>query len=137
MDEMTNKPKLGEDEKPQQKPLADEDELDFDAQAQSDEELEEAKFEQKLSKPIQAHGEEIHILRWREPTAGDIERAGNPITVDFFGEKPSLSFNEKKMSGMISVLTQTPPSSVRQLTAGDWNAIAWKLVRFFMPRMVG
>jgi tail assembly chaperone E/41/14-like protein len=94
---------------------------------------EESNLEHKLSQPIRAHGEEVHFLRWREPTAGDIERAGNPIIVDFFGEKPTLTFNEKKMSAMISELCRIPPSSVRQLTAGDWNVIAWKLVRFFMP----
>ena len=98
---------------------------------------EESPFEHKLSKPIEAHGEEITILKWREPTAGDIERAGNPITMDFFGEKPTMAFNERKMSAMISTLAAVPPSSVSRLSASDWNAIAWKLVRFFMPTVVG
>src|SRR5262245_1556974 len=92
-------------------------------------------FSFKLSKPIQAHGQEISILRWREPTAGDIERAGNPIIVDLFGEQPRLTFDERKMSGMMSVLAQVPPSSVKQLSASDWNTIAWKMVRFFMPAL--
>lgn len=114
-------------------------ETDFDSIPLEGEQpqLDEANFEQSLSKPVNAHGEELRYLKWREPTGADIERAGNPIIVDFFGEKPSLTFNEKKMSAMISTLCQIPPSTVRQLTAGDWNAIAWKLVRFFMPRMVG
>jgi len=86
-----------------------------------------------LAKPIQAHGEEITTLKWREPTGGDIERAGNPVYLDFSGEKPSISFNEKKMAAMISVLCAIPPSSVRQLGAKDWNAVAWKLFRFFTP----
>jgi hypothetical protein len=89
-----------------------------------------------LSKPVEAHGESLSVLRWREPTGGDIERAGIPVTLDFFGDKPAIQFNEKKMSAMISVLCQVPPSSVKQLTAGDWQAIAWKLTRFFMPRLV-
>ena len=110
--------------------------VDFDNLAAGDPQLAD-QLEQVLTRPIQAHGEELHILRWREPTGADIERAGNPIIVDFFGEKPSLTFNEKKMSAMISALCQVPPSSVRQLTAGDWNSIAWKLVRFFMPKMAG
>jgi len=89
-----------------------------------------------LSKPIQAHGEEVKIIKWREPTAGDIERAGNPIILEVFGlEQPRVTFDEKKMSAMISTLAQIPPSSVRQIPAGDWNTIAWKLVRFFMPAM--
>ena len=91
-------------------------------------------LEHVLSRPIDAHGEKVTVLRWREPTGGDIERAGNPIIVDFFGEKPSLTFNEKKMSAMMSLLAAVPPSGIKQLTAGDWNSIAWKLVRFFMPQ---
>jgi hypothetical protein len=95
-------------------------------------------FEQTLSWPIQAHGEELRILKWKEPTARDIEEAGNPISVDLMtGERPTVTFNEKKMSAMISQLCKIPPSSVKQLSAGDWHGIAWKLVRFFMPRMVG
>ena len=96
-------------------------------------EIEEDPLSQVLSRPIMAHGEEITVLKWGEPTAGDIERAGNPIKIDFFGGKPSLEFDERKMSAMISRLAKIPPSSVSQITAGDWNAIAWKFVRFFMP----
>jgi tail assembly chaperone E/41/14-like protein len=100
------------------------------AQAPPDEEI---SLEQALSKPIQAHGEEVRLLRWREPTGGDIERAGNPVKLDFSGERPSIGFDEKKMSAMMSVLASVPPSSIRQLTAKDWNAVAWKLFRFFTP----
>jgi hypothetical protein len=89
-----------------------------------------------LTKPIQAHGDEIKVLRWREPTGGDIERAGNPINIEMFGlEQPRLSFDEKKMTAMISLLCAIPPSSVRQITASDWNSIAWRMVGFFMPNM--
>ena len=111
--------------------------VDFDSSVSAEQLEQESNFEHTLEKPIHAHGEELRRLSWREPTGADIERAGNPIVVDFFGEKPSLTFAEKKMSAMISALCQIPPSSVRQLTAGDWNAIAWKLVRFFMPRAAG
>ena len=89
--------------------------------------------EHVLTKPIQAHGEEVRVLRWREPTGGDIETAGNPVYLDFSGTQPTITFNEKKMAAMISLLTAIPPSSVRQLTAKDWNAVAWKLFRFFTP----
>jgi Phage tail assembly chaperone proteins, E, or 41 or 14 len=97
----------------------------------------ELDFEHTLAKPIQAHGEEIKVLRWREPTGGDIERAGNPVYLDVSavptGGAATMTFNEKKMAGMISVLCQIPPSSVRQMTSKDWNAVAWKLFRFFTP----
>ena len=80
---------------------------------------EEQAPEHVLSKPIQAHGEEVRVLRWREPTGGDIETAGNPVYLDFSGAQPTITFNEKKMAAMISLLTAIPPSSVRQMTAKD------------------
>jgi hypothetical protein len=129
MDDRTNKPMIENEQ--------DKADLDFESSVSPDQVAAESAFEHTLSKPIQAHGEEVRRLTWREPTGNDIERAGNPIIVDFFGEKPTLTFNERKMSAMISALCQIPPSSVRQLTAGDWNSIAWKLVRFFMPQGAG
>jgi hypothetical protein len=115
----------------------DDEALDFNATEGADEmpALDaESNFEHTLIKPITAHGEPVTVLKWREPTGGDIERAGNPIRLDFSDPtNPSMTFNEKKMAGMISVLCNIPPSSVRQLVAKDWNAVAWKLFRFFTP----
>jgi Phage tail assembly chaperone proteins, E, or 41 or 14 len=114
-------------------------EMDAESQAQAEAEaaLEpEIDFlSQTLGRPIKAHGEEITILKWREPTALDIERAGNPIKVDFTSGQPQLTYDEKKMSSMMSRLCAIPPNSVSQMTASDWNAIALKLIRFFMPAM--
>jgi Phage tail assembly chaperone proteins, E, or 41 or 14 len=116
---------------------ADEPAVDFQSTAEGlpPQEEEDNPLEHVLTTPIEAHGEMISVLKWREPTARDIERAGNPIIVDFFGDKPQLTFAEKKMSAMISLLAQIPPHSVGKMSAGDWNAIAWKMTRFFMPRM--
>ncbi len=87
-----------------------------------------------LSKPIEAHGEQVTILRWREPTGFDIEKAGNPIVVETSpgGDRLRVTFDEKKMSAMISQLSKVPPHSVRSLVARDWNAVAFKVFRFFM-----
>lgn len=95
--------------------------------------VEEHSFDHILSKPIQAHGEELRELHWREPMGVDIEMAGNPVYLDFSGSAPSITFNEKKMANMMSRLCGLPPSSIRQLTAKDWNAVAWKLFKFFTP----
>ena len=93
-------------------------------------------MEHRLAKPIRANGEDVQVLTWREPTAGVIERAGNPIMLEFNGtDFPTMTFNEKKMNAMISTLCAIPPSSVRMLPAGEWQAIAYKLSRFFMPTM--
>jgi hypothetical protein len=96
-------------------------------------EMPEDLLSHKLTKPIPAHGEDILVLRWREPTGLDIEKAGNPITLEGVGlDRPRLSFDEKKMAAMISRLAAIPPSSVQKLAARDWNAIAFKVFRFFM-----
>lgn len=116
---------------------ADDDEApDFESTDEGNAPLPDPKsnFEHTLIKPIQAHGEEVTVLRWREPTGGDIERAGNPVRLDISDpNNPTLGFGEKKMAAMISQLCMIPPSSVRQMTAKDWNAVAWKLFGFFTP----
>jgi Phage tail assembly chaperone proteins, E, or 41 or 14 len=93
-----------------------------------------AGFVISLRRPVSAHGDEIKELKFREPTAGDIEICGNPVNIDFVpGETPKLSFNSKSMSAMMSTLASVPPSTIRQLHTRDWNTAAWNLASFFMP----
>jgi hypothetical protein len=88
----------------------------------------------KLRKPIIANGEEVSELKFREPTAGDIERAGNPVNIDFIsGDTPKLTFESKSMSAMMSILAAVPPSTIKQMHPKDWNTAAWNLANFFMP----
>jgi hypothetical protein len=86
-----------------------------------------------LTKPIEAHGEMISILHWREPTGGDIEKAGNPISIELEPNsgRYRVSFDEKKMTAMMVHLAGVPPHTIRALRAGDWTAIATKIFRFF------
>lgn len=87
-----------------------------------------------LRKAVIAHGEEIKELRFREPTAGDIETCGNPVNIDFLsGPSPKMTFNEKAMSAMMSTLAAVPPSTIKNLHTRDWNTAAWNLASFFMP----
>jgi hypothetical protein len=87
-----------------------------------------------LRKPVMAHGDEIKELRFREPTAGDIEKCGNPVSLDFnSGDTPKMSFDTKAMSAMMSTLAAVPPSTIRQMNPRDWNNAAWNLASFFMP----
>jgi hypothetical protein len=89
-----------------------------------------------LRKAIQANGEDVTELTFREPTAGDIERSGNPVIMDMVGlDRPQIVFDEKKMSAMMSNLAAVPPSAIRTLHPKDWNTIAWSLVNFFTPDM--
>lgn len=87
-----------------------------------------------LRKSIIANGDETKELTFREPTAADIERTGNPVNVDMLsGDVPKLTFDAKAMTQMMSLLAAVPPSSIRQMNTRDWNSAAWQLAAFFMP----
>jgi hypothetical protein len=87
----------------------------------------------KLRKEIQVHDEKVTELRLREPTAADIEKAGVPVVMDFSGELPKVTFDERKMSAMLSLLATAPPSSIRAMHTKDWLTAAWAIAGFFVP----
>jgi Phage tail assembly chaperone proteins, E, or 41 or 14 len=88
----------------------------------------------KLRKVIIANGDEVMELSFREPTAADIERTGNPVNVDMFATgDPKLTFEAKAMTQMMSLLAAVPPSTIRQMHPRDWNTAAWSLANFFIP----
>ena len=90
----------------------------------------------KLRKPIQLGSEEITQLTFREPTAADIERCGNPVNIDFIsGDTPKMTFDAKSMSAMMGVLAGVPPSTIKKMNTRDWNSAAWNLASFFLPDM--
>lgn len=87
-----------------------------------------------LRKSIIANGDEVNELTFREPTAGDIERAGNPVNIDMMSsDTPKVTFDAKAMTQMMSFLAAVPPSTIRQMHPKDWNTAAWSLAGFFMP----
>jgi len=86
-----------------------------------------------LRKSVVANGEETNELAFREPTAGDIERHGNPVLLDMAADPPRISFDSRAMTAMMSALATVPPSTIRQLHPKDWNTAAWMLADFFLP----
>lgn len=89
-----------------------------------------------LRKPIKLGSEEtITELTFREPTAADIERCGNPVSLDFSKnpDTPMMVFDTKSMSAMMSVLAAVPPSTIKKMSTRDWNSAAWGLASFFLP----
>lgn len=87
-----------------------------------------------LRKPIIANGDEVKELKFREPTAADIERCGNPVLLDMLSsETPKMSFDTKSMTAMMAQLAAVPPSTIRQMHPRDWTTTAWSLAGFFMP----
>jgi Phage tail assembly chaperone proteins, E, or 41 or 14 len=93
----------------------------------------EAAAKLELSKPIEAHGETITVINFREPTARDLLSIGNPVIFDPFQTPPKITHDEGKMHLMISTLGNIPPSSVQMLTTRDWTTCAWILTPFFLP----
>ena len=89
----------------------------------------------KLRKNVIANGEETDTLIFREPTAGDIERYGNPVLIDMGSDPPKISFDSKSMTQMMASLATVPPSTIRQLHPRDWNTAAWNLASFFLPEL--
>jgi hypothetical protein len=89
-----------------------------------------------LSKPVKSEGNMLEELVFREPTAADIEAVGNPVILDVLDrDVPKINFDARAMSAMMARLASVPPSTIRQLTARDWNTGAWRLVGFFTPVM--
>ena len=86
-----------------------------------------------LNKPIMAHGDEIKVLKFREPVAGDILMYGNPIQLDFTGNTVRVIFDETKMTNMMAGLAAIPPSSIGTMHPSDWMTAAYKLANFFAP----
>jgi hypothetical protein len=87
-----------------------------------------------LRKPVIAHGDEVKELKFREPTAADIEAIGSPITFNAFAEEGQRTKIEVKiMFAMMSHLAAVPPSTIKQMNAKDWEYTANLLAfRFFI-----
>ena len=97
---------------------------DFAAAAADDNEREPVRpmvwpIKWELDKPVQAHGELIKEISFREPTGADIEKAGFPLDFDFRQDPPAISLNERKMAALMSLLASVPPSTIKALTPKD------------------
>jgi tail assembly chaperone E/41/14-like protein len=74
--------------------------------------------------------EEIRELRIREPRAGDINRYGNPIRINQDGD---VIIDERKMTYMMAALCDILPPFIETMDPRDWNSVAYRLRRFFLP----
>src|SRR5262252_4217417 len=91
-------------------------------------------LEVTLQKSVIANGEETKTLTFREPTGADLERAGSPILIDFNTDPPTERYDTKAMTQMMSLLAAVPPSTIRQMSASDWEWAALQIkFRFFLP----
>jgi hypothetical protein len=80
------------------------------------------------------NGQEVREVSLREPRAGDINRYGNPIRINQDGD---VLIDERKMTFMISALADILPPFIEQMDTRDWNSVAYRLRRFFLPDPAG
>lgn len=80
-----------------------------------------------LSKPIQAHGEQVSELSFDEPTGGDIMSCGYPLQIGDGTATPIASVVAK----YIVRLGKVPPSAVSQMSAGDFQKCVAAILPFF------
>jgi hypothetical protein len=78
-----------------------------------------------LRKPIQAHGETVLVLTFREPTGKDLAACGMPG-----GDSMASPEFGGYVRMMISRLAEIPPSSVDTMSAVDWRDAMIKVMLF-------
>ena len=85
-----------------------------------------------LHKPIRdpSEPEDIRELSFRQPTAGDINRCGNPCRIDSNGD---LQIDERKMTLIMANLSGVLSPILEQMDARDWATCRWRLQGFFLP----
>jgi hypothetical protein len=84
-----------------------------------------------LYRPIKNNsGEEVREVTLREPKAGDINRYGNPVRIN---NESEIVIDERKMTYMMAALCDILPPFIEQMDPRDWNSVAYRLRRFFLP----
>jgi hypothetical protein len=86
-----------------------------------------------LSTSIQAHGDTLAALVFREPTGKDIRVHGNPfqLVADRVTGEATPVFDADRCARLISALAGIPMSSVDQLSAADFLGAQLVLLGFF------
>lgn len=87
-----------------------------------------------LSKPINAYGDDIKILKLRRPTAIDLIQVGNPV-IFTPGTPPRIEHDFVKLIALLARMTQVPSSSLEKLDPQDLVDIAWTVSPFLAPGM--
>jgi hypothetical protein len=80
-----------------------------------------------LSAPIMAHGQTVTALTIAPPKAGDIRATGMPINVR------TGDINAESMVQLLARLSAVPPSSINEISAGDFIACVGAIMGFLSP----
>ena len=88
--------------------------------------------EVKLSEPIQAHGQTVHVLTLKPPKGRHLRVAGYPFRLGG-GANAAMTVDAAVLARLISELAEIPTSSVDQLEAQDWQACLLAVSTFLAP----
>ncbi len=83
----------------------------------------------QLTEAIKFGDEEITELDLRKPTIEDITRTGYLYTLDPKTQSPI--FDAKIVVEYLSRLSSLPPSTIKQMSARDFDTARWYLLNFF------
>ncbi len=82
-----------------------------------------------LTKPVKAHGEDVHVLELRDPTGKDVRELGFPYQLS---ADASVMINAGVVAKYVSRLASIPPSSVDDMAPADLNTLSWEIAGFFL-----
>lgn len=86
----------------------------------------------KLSKPIEAHGEQVSELTLREPTTEDVIANGHPfLIIQSEDDGTAVEIRAKSIARYISLLAGIPMSSVKELALSDFSKCQGAVMGFF------
>ncbi|WP_256831726.1 phage tail assembly protein [Pseudomonas sp. Pse1] len=84
----------------------------------------------ELSKPIQAHGEEVASITLRRPTVPECRAIGKlPYVI---AKDESVTIDLDVAAKYIVICGAIPAPSVNQLDLNDLNGLAWAVAGFFL-----
>ena len=84
-----------------------------------------------IHKPIRDQNDrELKELSFREPTAGDINRYGNPVRLT---DDYDAVIDERKMTLIMANLSGVLSPMLDKMDPRDWNSCADRLRTFFLP----
>jgi hypothetical protein len=87
-----------------------------------------------LSKAIEAHGQRLTKLDFREPLAGDLMKAGVPFKIENLKDGATRTMYDAGAIGlMISQLAAIPTSSVATMAPSDFMKCAHLIINFTAP----
>lgn len=88
----------------------------------------------KLTRPIEALGEEITELKLREPEMEDLEKCGDPMIIipdESSVDGVSIKFNTAVITALIARLADIPRGSVRKMCIADYSTTRGVILNFF------